>query len=77
MLPVVVELLGRLCLLGAVAYISLEGHARLHVLGDGGHPHLPRLIRADGNLSPKSKRNKNCNKLNDYLQIPLGNDSTS
>jgi hypothetical protein len=77
MLPVIVELLGRLCLLEAVSYISLEGLARLHVLGNGGHPRLPRLIRADGNLSPKSERIKNCNELNDYLQIPLGNDSTS
>jgi hypothetical protein len=48
MLPVVVELLGCLCLLQAVAYISQEGLMSLHVLGNGGHPRLPRLIRADG-----------------------------
>jgi hypothetical protein len=48
MLPVVVELLGRLCLLQAVAYISQKGLASLHVLGDDGHLRLPWLIRAGG-----------------------------
>jgi hypothetical protein len=48
MLSVVVELLGRLCLLQAVAYISQEGLVSLHVLGEGGHPRLPWLIRVDG-----------------------------
>jgi hypothetical protein len=31
----------------------------------------------EGNLSPKSERIKNCNKLKDYLQIPRDNDCTS
>jgi hypothetical protein len=52
MLPVVVELLGCLCLLQAVVYISQEGLTSLHVLGDGGHLRLPWLIRADGRRVP-------------------------